>query len=522
MPSAANIDAKVKRWLTPNWVWIVYLAFGAAYSAFFTLGVQTEDNSILELALPANAFMLGMLVRFPVLARPMGWIVCLAGFVAAIPIVGFGFAVGARLALYNFGVVAIGYSLLSRFDRVDQRLERPTSVFYLLSAVVAASLFAGVVGAILLGPLFSNPAIISNFRYWFSIELLNQLAFLPMILAFPEPRQWVRQLPLTLHDQAPVAVLALSVVMGILSGGVAALVFPVPALLWCAISYPVFLTALLTFAFCAWAVLATTLSYVDLPNLDQSLALSISMGVAFISLGPLIISTTTATRNEVLEQLRELAAEREIVSNELEHRIKNLFALVNGLISLSVRDNPDMKPLAKTLRNRLLALQHAHGLIRTGNASPGAASLTSLKGLIGTLLRPYESDAGSQFVIAGDDVFVDSGTITLLALVFHELATNSTKYGALSDPDGALEVHISHNIEELHIKWSEMAPRLIGQPDAAGAGFGSKLLELTIKSQLRGSYTRKWTVGRIDIAIILPRKLFYPIPQASADLAEKN
>ena len=73
----------------------------------------------------------------------------------------------------------------------------------------------------------------------------------------------------------------------------------------------------------------------------------------------------------------------------LDHRIKNLFALVNGLISLSVRGNPEMKPLADTLSNRLVALHHAHGLIRAGSASSGAAGrFTSLKELIGTLLRP--------------------------------------------------------------------------------------------------------------------------------------
>ena len=114
--------------------------------------------------------------------------------------------------------------------------------------------------------------------------------------------------------------------------------------------------------------MATTLGYIDASHVDQSLVLSISMGAALISLAPLIISTTTATRNEILDQLRHLAAEREIVANELDHRIKNLFALVNGLISLSVRGKPEMKPLADTLRNRLVALHHAHGLIRTGNA----------------------------------------------------------------------------------------------------------------------------------------------------------
>ena len=88
----------------------------------------------------------------------------------------------------------IGYVLLSRVDRVDQRVKRLTSVFYLLFAVGAASIFAGIVGSILLGPLFYDPAAVSSFRYWFSVELLNQLAFLPMILSYPEGRKWERRL----------------------------------------------------------------------------------------------------------------------------------------------------------------------------------------------------------------------------------------------------------------------------------------------------------------------------------------
>jgi hypothetical protein len=74
--------------------------------------------------------------------------------------------------------------------------------------------------------------------------------------------------------------------------------------------------------------MATTLGYIDVSRVDDSLVLSIGMGAALISLGPLIISTTTATRNEILDQLRHLAAERRIVAHELDHRIKNLFALV--------------------------------------------------------------------------------------------------------------------------------------------------------------------------------------------------
>ncbi len=498
----------------PRHAWLYFLIFGGAYSGLCIFGALTANDNVLSLIWPANAFMLGMLVRFPLLAHPLGWVACLAGLAIAAPIIGCGVMTGAGLAAYNFGVVIIGYVLLSLLDRVDQRLKRLTSVFYLLFAVGAASIFAGVIGSILIGPLFHDPTAVSSFRYWFSVELLNQLAFLPMILSYPEGRKWGRrQLPQpTFHDQAPIIVLVLSAITGIFFGGMGALAFPVPALLWCAISYRVFLTALLTFVFCIWVIMATTLGYVDASHLDQSQVLSISMGAALISLGPLIISTTTATRNEILDQLRHLAIEREIVANELDHRIKNLFALVNGLISLSVRGNPEMKPLADTLRNRLVALHHAHGLIRAGTASSGAPKkFTSLKELIGTLLRPYEGADDKHFLVDGDEVFIDSGVVTPLALVFHELATNSTKYGALNGRDGALSIHISRDIDDLRITWTERGPMTTDYIVAAESGFGSKLLDLVI-NQLQGSYARSCTEGGTDIEIILPGKLFSDIP----------
>ncbi len=520
MLGASEVESRVGKLLTPSRAWVFYLLFGGAYAALFLLGVYTATNSVLALVWPANAFMIGMLVRFPMLARAAGWIACLVGFEIALLLLGFSLSTGARLTIFNFGIVVVGYALLSSFDRTDQRLERPTSAFYLFSAALAASIYSSIVGTLLVGPLFSPMAAERTFRYWFSVELLNQLAFLPMILAFPVDRQWTRELPLTLHDQAPIIVLVLSAVAGIFFGGLAAFVFPVPALLWCAISYRVFLTALLTFAFCAWAITATSLGYIFVLNLSQAPVLSISMGGALITLGPLIISTTTATRNEVLDQLRYLAAEREIVSSELEHRIKNLFALVNGLISLSVRDNPEMKPLANKLRHRLVALQHAHSLIRVRNAPTGGGDRTSLKELIGVLLRPYEGGKGHRrFAVKGDDALVDAGIVSPLALVFHELATNSTKYGALSDAEGFLEIHIRRGAEELQIDWSERAPGLSGQPETLKGGYGSKLLDLIVKSQLRGNYSRSWSKNRMDVEITLPAKLFPSVPREPGELA---
>ncbi|HTM78614.1 MAG TPA: HWE histidine kinase domain-containing protein, partial [Devosia sp.] len=401
------------------------MLFGVAYATLCVLGAYTESDKVLALIWPANAFMVGMMIRFPILSGPRGWIACLAGFALTSWLIGYSPLDAASVALYNIGSVISGYALLSRFDRGDQLLKRPVSILWLLLAAVTAASFAGVAGSLLFAPGYVDPEALQAFPYWFSLELLNQLAILPMILALPERGFWARQLPRrTLRELAPLVVLVASGVVGLLFGGMAALAFPVPALLWCALSYRVFPMAALTFMFCVWALVATTSGTVDVSQFDAALVVSASMGAALVSLGPLVVSTTTATRDEVLEQLRHLATEREIVANELEHRIKNLFALVNGLISLSVRDAPEMAPLAQTLRGRLAALHDAHGLIRaTAGASGATIGATSMLSLIRTLLRPYEDGEAGHISISGCDALADAGVVTPLALVFHELAT---------------------------------------------------------------------------------------------------
>lgn len=474
------------------------------------LGAYTENDKVLALIWPANAFMLGMMIRFPDLARPAGWIACLAGFALMAWLIGYTPFIAATVLLYNFGSAGFGYVVLSRFARADQLLKRPVSILFLLLGAGVAASFAGIAGPLVFVPGFQDPQALKALPYWFSLELLNQLAVLPMILAWPDRTQWQRLSP---RELAPLAVLLLSGIAGFLLGGMAALAFPVPALLWCAITYRVFLTAALTLGFCFWAVITVTLGYVDISQVNAGLVLSASLGAALMSLGPLVVSTTTSTRDEVLDQLRYLAAEREIVANELEHRIKNLFALVNGLIGLSVRDNPEMAPLAATLRGRLTALHDAHDLIRGSTSHTGAASGgASLQALICRLLKPYDDGHVGQIAVSGCDGLADAGMVTSLALVFHELATNSTKYGALSRPGGRLQVEVQQAGGNFLVHWREQGSHM--QPIAikAAGGYGSKLLDLTIKSQLRGEYSRQWTAEGLMIEIILPGTLFAALP----------
>jgi len=195
-----------------------------------------------------------------------------------------------------------------------------------------------------------------------------------------------------------------------------------------------------------------------------------------------------------------LQINRELVARELDHRIRNLFALVDGLVGLSVRNDPGGTVFAGKLRQRLAALHRAHSLI--GVYGPTAPA-DSLRDLIRTLLEPYENDADERILISGDDTRIDERAIVPLALIFHELATNASKYGGLRAAQGGVHVSCERQDEWLRITWAE-----IGACDSTGSperkGFGTKLLSALVEVQLRGTLSRQWTPQGLVIELRLP------------------
>ena len=199
-----------------------------------------------------------------------------------------------------------------------------------------------------------------------------------------------------------------------------------------------------------------------------------------------------------IEESKVIEMERELVANELEHRIRNLFALVNGLVALSLREDSRSAPFADRLRQRLSSLHRAHEFIRGRGAVQD--KVRSLQALAGAILAPY--DAGGRILIEGDDARLHDNQITPLALIFHELATNSAKYGALACEDGSLTLRFQRGGGRIRLEWAERG----GTPPAkhADGGFGSKLLAMTIERQLRGSYCRTFTSGGLLFEMIIP------------------
>lgn len=194
-----------------------------------------------------------------------------------------------------------------------------------------------------------------------------------------------------------------------------------------------------------------------------------------------------------------LQAQREIIAQELSHRIKNIFSVVNGLISFSTRQHPALADVATDLRERILALGRAHDFVRPhSEESRPAQQADSLKGMLDSLLGAY----AERITISGEDIRIDDHSATPLALTFHELATNAAKYGALTHPDGAVTITCGTQGGQALITWTERGAASVAEPEAYG--FGSKLIELSVIRQLGGTVARAWSPQGLQVRLQVP------------------
>ncbi len=190
--------------------------------------------------------------------------------------------------------------------------------------------------------------------------------------------------------------------------------------------------------------------------------------------------------------VRKLAEEaREMITGEMQHRIKNLFSLTSALTSIASRATDSKQELADDLMRRLAALSAAHNLIHPGFSEQKRAVI--LRDLLAVLLKAYsQGGASSQTIsIAAPEVLVGEHSITALAMIVHELATNSAKYGALSAAAGRLDVSCTEDGNEVQLVWTERG----GPPPKAPFGedgFGNKLTARVVE-QIGGSITRDWS-----------------------------
>jgi two-component sensor histidine kinase len=186
------------------------------------------------------------------------------------------------------------------------------------------------------------------------------------------------------------------------------------------------------------------------------------------TLSSLLVVALAIAHRQIVFDLEDQERSRELLFSEIEHRNKNLLAVMTSLVNQTITD----KHAAETLVERMRVVADNHNLLDDGD---GAA--TGLRELfVSTVQKPY---GGKRIVLTGPDVRLSADQARSLRLVFHEMATNAMKYGALSEAKGRIQIDWLIESRKLTISWCEQ-----DGPKAAAPrkyNFGSKLITTTLK-----------------------------------------
>jgi two-component sensor histidine kinase len=184
--------------------------------------------------------------------------------------------------------------------------------------------------------------------------------------------------------------------------------------------------------------------------------------------------------------------------------VKNLLAIAAGLTQITSRSTSSTTEMARELTQRLMALGRAHDLVRPLPGGQGSGAL--LGDLLTVLLAPYD-DLGAfsgRIRVAVERMGAGEAATTSLALVLHELATNSLKYGALSSGTGTLDITTVSKDAQLELIWMERGGPMVEAPPEA-RGFGSKLVHRSVSRQLGGNIEYDWQPEGLVVTLRLDR-----------------
>ena len=190
----------------------------------------------------------------------------------------------------------------------------------------------------------------------------------------------------------------------------------------------------------------------------------------------------------------------ELLAGEMSHRVKNLLLIATSLTRITSRSATTIEDMAKGLTERLMSLGRAHDLIRPLPGVEGRAAL--LGDLLSVLLAPYDDQGAfaGRIRVAVPRMGIGEGTATTLAMVMHELATNSVKHGALSTDAGTLDISSTTDEADLHLTWAETGGPPIHAVPVMG-GFGSKMIARSLSQQFDGALSYDWKATGLVVSL---------------------
>lgn len=202
-------------------------------------------------------------------------------------------------------------------------------------------------------------------------------------------------------------------------------------------------------------------------------------------------------------RLSEALEHRHFLMLELQHRVKNILAVVQALAADPSVEGRTIEAFRGVFLERLRALAEAHGLL-FGGENAGA----TLRELVEKSVRPFRTGSPEVFVIEGDETSIGPKQGLTLGLILHELCTNAARHGALSRSAG--HVHITWRQQcaptaEIRLEWEERGGPAVRSPDRQG--FGTRVIERLASHDLGGKATLDYRSAGLVCEIVFPPSL---------------
>ncbi|UHC18104.1 PAS domain-containing protein [Methylobacterium currus] len=208
----------------------------------------------------------------------------------------------------------------------------------------------------------------------------------------------------------------------------------------------------------------------------------------------------TGTSQDITER-RVVQSHRALVTHELHHRMKNTLTSLQAVVSQTMRHATSLQDAAATLTARIQAMSAANALLVAEDF--GSASM---RDLIMRSLAPFGVEDADRFHLSGPDLHLPPQVVVAYALALHELATNSTKYGALSVATGVVTVDWSIKGEEehplLHLLWRERGGPPVVAPRQTG--FGTQLIKRVLATEIGGRADIDYRSDGVDFTAVAP------------------
>ncbi|NIY73831.1 PAS domain-containing protein [Marivivens donghaensis] len=191
---------------------------------------------------------------------------------------------------------------------------------------------------------------------------------------------------------------------------------------------------------------------------------------------------------------QEASIRQDLLVREMNHRVKNLFAVISALTTITDMESETKPELVSTLKERIAGLGRAYELTQNNRD----LRMVSLRSLLVNMFRPVTTD--NNVILPDSDLPLPTATLTPLGLILHELLTNAIKYGSLAQPHGYLEIDYSREGKLLTLNWSEHGAKVDGEPDKSG--FGSRLITQSLR-QLGGDIEFDWKPDGLNIRLTI-------------------